>query len=222
MFDNDTAPTPVPVHVAPREHVAASLDELFESMGTRREVLMGILSFCCEERSVAEVEAEVGRLQAGDYSVWSGAKLCAMLEDAGALERLGQARGREPQKVEVDGVAYWQPVAGGPTSWRITAKGVDALEHDDPMARLCGLLAEQERYRPVYRTVLAMCAREGGVDAVSVGKAVDDDPLLQKPRMYAPAFLNGLASCGAVKWTGSAWCATQVGRSALAQLELEA
>ena len=115
----------------------------------------------------------------------------------------------------------WAPVPGAPVSWKVTPLGLGALEHEDPLARLCELFVEQERYKPIYRQVLALCSIGDGIDAVSVGRAVDDNPLLQEPRMWAPAFLNNLERCGALKWTGKLWATTDLGHTALAQLDRE-
>ena len=65
-------------------------------------------------------------------------------------------------------------------------------------------------------TLLAQ--NQDGLPLSKIADAVDDDPLVQKPRFYAGHFLERLERADAVQWR-DAWCITQIGRESLEQLE---
>ena len=64
------------------------IDDLFKSMAPRRKVLLGILSFVQEPRTAEAVNAHVDELQQDNFSVYTAANLCNLLERAGAIERI--------------------------------------------------------------------------------------------------------------------------------------
>ena len=46
---------------------------------------------------------------------------------------------------------------------------------------------------------------------------VDNDPLVQKPRLYAPHFVDKLEKCDALEWR-KAWFTTEIGKQGLEML----
>ena len=200
------------------------IDDLFKSMAPRRKVLLGILACVSEGRKpVAEVNAEVDRLQEDNFSVYSAANLCTLLEKAGAIERVtaeGQPADEvetEPKTVVVDGVEYLEAAEPVEIFWRITDAGQEKLASDNPADRLRELLAKDEQYAVIYKRILTLCAAEGGATTPSINSAVDDDPLVQKPRLYAPHFVDLLEKCDALEWR-KAWYTTEIGQQGLAAL----
>ena len=178
-------------------------DELLTTMAPRRAVLLAILAQCREAQAVAAVNAHVDELQKHNFSVYSAANLCTLLERAGALERVtadgepAEQVDLEPQTVVVDGVEY--------------------LEAREPLERLRELLEQDAAYEDIYARILTLCAAEGGATTSSINDAVDHDPLVQQPRLYGPRFVDRLEKCGALIWQ-STWVTTEVGRAALAWL----
>jgi hypothetical protein len=203
---------------------AERIADLFDSMAPRRKVLLGILSFCQTPQLVTDVSAEVDRLQENNFSVYSAANLCMLLEKAGALRRVTQdgeefSRAKvEPRVVEIDGVEYLEPGTAPEAYWLDTAEGREALEADKPLERLTELFATDARYLPIYKRVLTLCAQEGGQTAKALGDAIDSDPLVQNPRLYAPRFVNRLEKCDALVWAKS-WITSDIGRNGLALLD---
>ena len=198
-------------------------DDLIASMAPRRKVLLGILAFCAEPRPVAEVNALVDEMQQNNFSVYSAANLCSLLEKAGAIERI-TADGSpaddveaQPQVVVVDGVEYLE--AGEPVEvfWSTTDAGAAAVEADKPLERLRALLDEDALYQPIYKRILTLCAAEGGSNTKALGEAVDDDPLVQKPRLYVAHFVDKLEKCDALEWK-KAWITTEIGEAGLQML----
>ncbi len=204
----------------PRERI----DDLFKSMEPRRKVLLGILASVSDGRKpVAEVNAAVDRMQEDNFSVYSAANLCTLLEKAGAIERVtadGQPADEietEPKTVVVDGVEYLEAAEPVEIFWQITEAGQEKLASDKPMDRLHELLEKDAQYAVIYKRILTLCAAEGGASTPSINSAVDDDPLVQKPRLYAPHFVDLLEKCDALEWR-KAWYTTEIGQQALTEL----
>ena len=208
----------------------ASLDRLMKRMATRRDVLLSILDYCRHPREVADVDAYVAELQAHNASVFDGASLGAQLEAAGGLEAVSaqaeeadtdtagsaQRESDGPQVEVVNGVEYLRPAKHSPTLWHTTEAGLELLASFDPAAELRNLLAGDETYLDIYLRVLDLCADEGGAATSALSAAVDKDPLVQSPRLFAQHFTERLEKAGAVKWDGS-WKITEVGRAYLEQ-----
>lgn len=216
---DDTAAAPVIDNRPAEERIA----ELFSEMAPRRKVLLGILSYCREAQPVAEVNEHINHLQENNFSVYTAADLCSLLERAGALDRL-TADGRpaeeaiaEPETVVIDGVEYLQAAEPAVLYWRTTNAGLEAVEADKPLERLHELLESDSTYLPIYRTVLSLCAAEGGAAMDDINEALNDDPLLQEPRLFASHFVDGLEACDAIAWNKT-WKTTDIGTTGLALL----
>lgn len=224
--DNLGAAPASPDASAPRDERPASerIADLFEEMGLRRHTLGQIIELCREPRPAHEVNEQVDALQAHRYSVFSAADLTGLLEEAGALERVTEdgtpyAQVRiEPRTVERDGVEYLEPGQAPAVFWRATADGLASLACDDPLARIEATFEEEPQYLPVYRRVLELCACDEGCPIGAIGAAVDDDPLLSSPRLFAAHFVERLERCDALAWEGS-WRTTDAGLEALAELD---
>ena len=78
--------------------------DLLEAMAPRRTVLLGILAACAEPQPASAVNARVDELQENNFSVYSAANLCSLLEKAGAIERVtaeGAPAAAQPETPEV-------------------------------------------------------------------------------------------------------------------------
>ncbi len=198
---------------------AKALEKLMQRMSTRRSSLLGILDLCREPHGAAEVDACVAKLQAHNASVYDGAALCSMLQQAGALETVADEdetadTDDEPQIEVVDGVEYLRPAKPAQKLWRTTEIGLAYLDSFDPKADLARLLADDAAYMDIYLRVLDMCADNGGTTTPALSAAIDKDPLVQLPRFFAQHFTERLEKAGAVEWDG-AWKITDLGRSYL-------
>lgn len=196
------------------------ISKLLEQMPSMRRTICGLISFCCKERTADEVAKEVERLQRHAFSVYDAPALCALLQRAGAL-RMEKADQLDPQVVEMDGIRYIQPVSAQATfeRWIATEEGLSVLQNDDAaLGRFWKLLKENARYEHIYRSILECCSNEKGATVQQLSDAVDDDPELQEPRLYAQYFCEGLADCDLVEWSG-AWCITDLGRKAVEMLD---
>ena len=212
---------------AERPNDGAALAKLMEKMAQRREVLMGIMEYCLQAREVAEVDAHVASLQAHNASVYDGAALCAMLKDAGALEQVAQAQtqagdeGAAPDSPELhqplveveDGVEYLRPAVPAATLWKTTEAGQAYLAGYDPQADLARLIDDDAQYMDIYLRVLDLCADEAGAGTPDLSQAVDSDPLVQSPRLFAQHFTERLEKAGGVAWDGRRWKITEAGRT---------
>ena len=202
---------------------AERIDDLFKSMAPRRKVLLGILSFVQEPQTAEAVNAHVDELQQDNFSVYTAANLCNLLERAGAIERItadGQPADdteNEPKTVVVDGVEYLEAAEPVEVFWRITEPGQAKLDSDKPTERLRALLEEDAAYAVIYKRILTLCAAENGAATPVINGKVDNDPLVQKPRLYAPHFVDKLEQCDALEWR-KAWFTTETGKQGLEML----
>ena len=199
------------------------IDDLFKSMAPRRKVLLGILAFVEEPQTVIDVNAHVDKLQEDNFSVYTAANLCSLLERAGAIERV-TADGTpadevetEPKTVVVDGVEYLEAAEPVEVFWRITEAGQAKLDSDKPIDRLRTLLEEDAKYATIYKRILMLCNDASGATTPTINGVVDNDPLVQKPRLYAPHFVDKLEKCDALEWR-KAWFTTEIGKQGLEML----
>lgn len=199
------------------------IDALLTQMAPRRKVLLGIMDFCRDPKPVSKVNEFVDSLQEHNFSVYSAANLCALLEKAGALIRLTQdgetadGASAEPQVIEVDGVEYLEANTQAETNWASTPEALALVDADSPLDRFMTLLEEDARYASIYKRLLEMTAAEGGAATPHLGSAVDKLELMQSPRLYAPHFVDKLEKCDAIEWTKT-WTITEIGRAGLATL----
>lgn len=198
-----------------------ALAKLMDRMKVRRDVLVGILEYCREPHTVTDVDARVEELQAHNASVYDAASLCEMLEKAGGLEHV-QGAGEtpsedcQPQVELVDGVEYLRPAKQPSPTLRTTEVGAGLLDSLNPKAELERLLGEDADYLDIYLRVLDLCADEGGATTPALSAAVDKDPLVQSPRLFAQHFTERLEKAGAVRWDGR-WRITELGQAYLAE-----
>jgi hypothetical protein len=98
--------------------------------------------------------------------------------------------------------------------WLITDEGREYLGTDDPYGRLIELIAEEPHYRTIYVRLLEYCSNEVGRSSEELGKLIDDDPLVQKPRKYFSYFVKKLEDCSALSWA-SKWHTSDLGKKGL-------
>ena len=205
---------PAPVRIA----------ELFERMQPHKQVLRAILKKCCGNPcAFAEVRSEIEALSEHHRSVYAPEGFCDLLERAGALQKV-TAEGEpfpkenpEPRVVVEDGVEYLEPVEMPELYFITTADGEGALAADRPASKIEGLFEREERYLPVYKRILQMCAQEGGATMPAMDAAILNDPLVQEPRYYATRFVSNLESVDAVSWEPG-WHITEAGLEGLQML----
>ena len=209
---------------APQLPARERIERLFADMPPFRRLLLAILDACRTAQSAGQVEAIVDRLEAKRQCVYGAASFCAMLESAGALQKM-TAEGRpyeevEPQLVEVEenGKTYLRPTPPPEALWQTTPAGLEALEGDDPLGQLLQIVDEQEgMYAGVFQEILGMCDGDGSsIDQIKC--QVNSNPVLEYPKKTAQFFMDYLDRNGAIEWDG-AWKLTEVGHSLLARLE---
>lgn len=200
------------------------IEKLFERFATRRRVLLGILNFVAEPQRADALKAEVERLQEFDRSVYQGYDFSLLLEEAGAIAKVDEAgepwvEGEEvqPEIVEIDDVRFYKPAPYREVYWVITPEGAAYVAADDPWGRLQELFASEEKYLPVYKSVLAFCGVEGGRSVGEVDVLVNKSPLSRNPMRHCTSFLKKLEDCSATVWAGN-WSTTAIGQRALEEL----
>lgn len=196
------------------------LADLLSKMATRRKTLMETIKFCQTPQKAPSVNEFIDELQQSNRSVYSPATLCELLEKAGALEKV-DAEGQplfeteeEPETVVVDGVEYLEPKKPVEVFWAATDTGREALAADKPLERLQSLFEKDQDYLVIYKRILTLCSQEDGIRTSEIDSAVDSDPLVQEPRLYAPHFVDKLEKCDALTWN-KVWKTTDIGKKGL-------
>lgn len=196
------------------------IEELLDRMTHRRKILLSTIAFCREPQEISKVNDHIDELQADNYSVYSAATLCGLLEKAGALDRIytdgepAEELSAEPEVVVVDGVEYLEAKAPVEVFWKASEEGLAIVDADKPLDRLEVLFEEDVRYLPIYKRILTLCSAEGGATTPSINSKVDNDPLVQKPRLYGPHFVDKLEKNDALTWK-KVWIITNTGKAAL-------
>ena len=222
----------------PRERI----ENLLKEMLPCRSTLLEIIRACPEPVPASQVIELVTELQRYNKSVFGPEQLCALLRRNGALELVTEdgepypEGEQEPNRVAAQAE---EPGASGTDAqdepaespepealeaaeppvacWRATPDGLAVAAADDPVARIHAVLEDEAIYLPIYKCVLHLCAREGGAKLPALGAAVNNHPLLEKPRMFVMHFIDRLEKAGGVQWLGT-WSATAAGIEVLGSL----
>ena len=207
----------------PQAPARERIERLFEDMIPYKNWFLAILDACREAQDAAGVGKVVEGLQSRRRCVYATANFLAMLQDAGALEKLtrdGEPYAEvEPQLMEVveDGKTYLRPTPPPEAMWRTTADGLEALADNDPLGTLVGIVREHAAYTDVFREILGLCDGDGS-SIGNIKEQVNSNPALEYPKKSAQFFMDYLDRNGAIEWDG-AWKITEVGRQLLGKLE---
>lgn len=216
-----------PVRHTPRERI----ESLLEGIPGQRFRILHAVRFCSEPRTCDEIAAEVDAVYPGEVSVYNSAQIVRLLECAGALakqapvserapasENTGLARDFDiaeeaPESYEEDGFLVVTQMP--PSTYLATPAGLEAAEEAFGRAAALAMLAEEERYLPLYREILERAAAEGGCATKTLDAIIDPHPLAEEPRRFCGYFLGRLEKAGAVRWLDN-WVITEPGRAILA------
>ncbi len=209
----------------PPETPQEKLEHFFEDMLPYKRNFLAVMDYCQEARSTDQVDAFVKTLPTQRNSVFATASLCQMLAKAGALEKINedgtpyQEEAAEPETVEdEDGNSYLKPATPVMAFWQITEAGSEYLEQDNPLDDLRQIIAEQERYRPIFRDILSICNTDEGLGINDIKDQINDDPILADPPKTAQFFMDYLERNGALVWDKT-WKTTDTGKELLAILQ---
>ena len=188
-----------------------AIEELLRRNPGRKPVFLKIVEACCGGKTTSEVAEVVASEQADNRSVYTPLSLCAILERAGALT--SEVPETADEVHEADGVEYLEIKEAPDATWTSTDAGLTVLARHREGGALRELLSSETEapYVSVYERVLSMCA-EKPRKKPELDAAVDDDPLVQKPRRYSNHFIELLESREALEWRDGGWCATELGR----------
>lgn len=199
--------------------------ELFAQMRPHRALLRGIVETARTPHTTEELRKAVEETSGRTFSVYSPANLCAMLETAGAIERVAEdgtpygACEPQPAVVVIDGEEYYEPTWPPPVFWQATEAGLHATEDEGSAERLQALLEREADLRAIHKQVLTVASAPEGASIAKLSAAVDGNPLIANPRrFFVQHFVEGLERCNALAWSGSAWKATDLGMQALASM----
>lgn len=213
---------------------------LFARMPSCRDILLKAIAACENVISAGALDDLIAGWQQHNRSVFTPVDLCNLLHRAGAIDMVdedglpmgepGEGDGRtvSDETSAEAGETVALPCEMGPEKeskqvkpaeprvvfWRATDAGIEAVRADNPAGRIQALLDGDMEHLPVYKCILRLAAREGGVKTPALGAAVNGHESLRSPRLFATHFIDLLEKGGAIEWTGS-WTATDAGIVAL-------
>jgi hypothetical protein len=213
------------------------IENLLAGIPGQRFRILHAVGFCTEPRCHDELVAEIDAAYPDEVSVYDAAQIVQLLKRAGALaetkapvpgdegsedgsEGGSDGEGAEGVRGEGEGTAPQEgpslTVPPAPTcTYLATAAGLDAYESNVGKDAVHAVFAGEERYLPLYRTILELTAEEGGCSTRALDAVIDPDPLCETPRRFCGYFLGRLEGAGAVRWLDN-WVITEQGRSVLA------
>lgn len=213
---------PAPPASGPAVPARERIERLFADMPPYRGWFLKLIEACKEPRDLQGVGEVVEDLRSRRRCVYTAANFCAMLESAGAFEKVtcdGLPYSEvEPQleEVEEDGKTFLRPTPPPEALWRSTPEALEVLADNDPLAALLQIVEDQKDYTGVFAEILEMCDGDGS----SIGQIksqVNSNPALEYPKKTAQFFMDYLDRNGAIEWDG-AWKITEVGRDLLERL----
>lgn len=201
------------------------LRQLFSQLHSQKEIVHGIIDAARTPHTAEDIERGIARARSRKFSVYSTANICSMLETAGGLVRVNEDGGPyevgdvQPDIELIDGEEYYVAATPPAMYWQSTPEAIAVMEEDDPYERVERQLAKENELLPVHKAVLKMAAAEGGTTSPKLSAALDDHPLIAKPRrFFAQHFVDVLERAGAIRWSGRVWEITTVGQHALDEL----
>ena len=206
---------------------AVRIATLFDNMQPSRKLLLLVMERCLEPQSNEAIVEIITDYMRNAKSIFTPELILHHLHRAGALERLTEEGDDyeeldlEPKTVVIDGVEYLESTMPPEIWWHTTPEGAEMVEGNRPADRLTGLIDSEPQYRTIFTTVLEYAARPEGTSEKELGNLLNNEPVLQKPRMYAQRFIGKLNECEALVWQDKRWRITDLGREALARLTAE-
>jgi hypothetical protein len=198
---------------------------LFENMKHYKKMLLAIMEKCMEPTSEANVLLFIEELSKVDKSTYAPEIILQHLFNAGALKRQTED-GQDyetldfsPKTVIINGMEFLKPCTPPEIFWKTSKDGEDVVNANKPLENMKAIIIDEPQYRHIYKIVLEQAASENGATEKSLAPLVNDDPALQKPRMYAPRFIDKLSENSSVAWSERAWRITDTGKAVLAYIE---
>lgn len=215
--DAELSVVPEEVPLSPEE----AINKLIAGMPGQKQRLLYAVQVCTTPQRLEDI------VEAVDESfphpgVYGSAQLVKLLEKAGALSSVEieqEETDEEPVTadeavVEGDEEEYLTVSTPPVYEYTATEDGLKAVEDHIGESRVIEVITEEERYLPLYRTILEMTSVEGGCATKDLDAVIDPDPLCVEPKRFCGYFLDRLEESGAVKWQ-RAWVATETGAKLL-------
>ena len=211
--DAELSRVPTPVALTPDELI----ERLITGIPGQRFRLLHAVAFCETPHTLDEIVADLAEAFPTDVSVYDGAQLVQLLEEAQALssERSEEDSAIEGELEPAGDEDYIMVKPAAPRFYTATAPGLDAVKTSCGEHVVYALLAEEPRYLPLYKTILDMTSQPQGCPTKEMDAVIDTDPLCVDPRRFCGYFLGRLEKAGALVWRTS-WITTDLGKSVLA------
>ena len=203
------------VEAKPEPTARESIEALIKGMPGQEKLVLHVIDFCRQDRTVEELVDEIKAFQRGSVSVYSPETICTNLQRAKALEIAKQSASEcEKAPESAEEAEFLQATPCQAFSYKATAAGIEVLEENNPAERIAALLTDDAKYLPVYSILLSACIPSEGISKKEVDALVDNHPLCKQPRRYSGHFIKKLESMDALVFDGR-WHITEIGAQLL-------
>ncbi len=222
--------------------VVNAVRNLVTTNAGRRHILLSILDWAREGIDADDLFERIEAEAADNLSVYSPMAYCKMLERAGALvletpevpvsERpaevaephaSGSASATEtpllPSDAASGDVSYLSIEGDASPLWRSTPDGLEAYDELTQGTEWREkVLGTDAVYAEVYLAVMDAML-DGGRPKAELVELAETFEVTHNPRRYGAHFIDILEATQAIRWAGSLWNLTDLGRSLLPELE---
>lgn len=155
---------------------------------TDRDLLLDILDFCKEGRTIDEISDFVSKYNEFNFSLRSAVTLLAWLFEDGGIEK------KHNKKTEL---------------WFTTREGADALSQIRPQNALMNMINDNFEQKAIFLRILRMCTE--GEDKSTIEEAFAGISAFDNNEISVSYFIGLLEEADGLKWCGK-WQVTETGR----------
>lgn len=195
-------------HEAPEEiSVTEHLATLIHDMAPYKAQLLGIVTFCEEEKTAEEIDEMLEPLREHRVCTYSPINLRTILVNAGAL--IYNDNDEEAEEVTDEEGNLVLPEETATPTWLTTEEALAFCASLNPYADLLKALENDSDYIDAYVQVLQLCSGEG-CKVSTIEHTLNDSGILDGSVKQPGYFVGKLEDLGAIEWKG-AWQITPLG-----------
>lgn len=187
--------------------VTERLTILIHDMAPYKSQLLGIVAFCEEEKTAAEIDKMLEPLREHRVCTYSPINLRTILVSAGAL--VYNDNDEEAEEVTDEEGNLILPEETATPTWLATEEALAFCKSLNPYADLLKALENDSDHIDAYVQVLQLCSGEG-CKVSTIEHTLNDSGILEGSVKQPGYFVGKLEDLGAIEWKGT-WQITPLG-----------
>ena len=187
--------------------VTERLATLISDMAPYKSQLLGIVAFCEEEKTAAEIDVMLEPLREHRVCTYSPINLRTILVNAGAL--IYNDNDEEVEEITDEEGNLILPEETAVPTWLATEEALAFCASLNPYADLLEALETDSNYLDAYVQILQLCSGEG-CKISTIEHTLNDSRILEESVKQPGYFVGKLEDLGAIEWKGT-WQITPLG-----------